>query len=88
VKILLVISSPNCSSALESRCCFKLVAEAGECSREVKILLVISSPNCSSALESRCCYKLVAEARGYFGNPEEGERPPLAVVTRQRLLKI
>jgi hypothetical protein len=36
----------------------------------------------------RCCNcdKLVAEARGQFGNPEEGERPPLEAVTR-RLVK-
>jgi hypothetical protein len=30
---------------------------------------------------------LVAEARGQFGNPEKGERPPLEAVTRQRLVK-
>jgi hypothetical protein len=33
------------------------------------------------------CEKLVAEARGVFGNPEEGERPPLETVTRQRMMK-
>jgi hypothetical protein len=31
--------------------------------------------------------KLVAEARGHFENPEEGERPPLEAVTRQRPVK-
>jgi hypothetical protein len=31
--------------------------------------------------------KVVAEARGQFGNPEEGERPPLKAATRQRLVK-
>jgi hypothetical protein len=31
--------------------------------------------------------KLIAEARGQFGNPEEGERPPLKAVTR-KLVKI
>jgi hypothetical protein len=36
---------------------------------------------------SYCCENLVAEARGQFGNPEEGERPPLETVTRQRLVK-
>jgi hypothetical protein len=30
---------------------------------------------------------LVAEARGEFGNPEEGESPPLEAVTR-KLVKI
>jgi hypothetical protein len=25
--------------------------------------------------------------RGQFGNPEEGERPPLEAVTRERLMK-
>jgi hypothetical protein len=29
---------------------------------------------------------VVVEARGYFRNPEEGERPPLEAVTR-RLVK-
>jgi hypothetical protein len=42
---------------------------------------------CGSVLVICCCEKLVAEARGQFGNPEEGERPPLKAVTRQRLLK-
>jgi hypothetical protein len=37
---------------------------------------------------SCCSYKLEAEARGQFGNPEEGERPLLEAVTRQRLMKI
>jgi hypothetical protein len=36
---------------------------------------------------SCCCEKLVAEAWGQFGNPEEGERPSLEAVTRQRLVK-
>jgi hypothetical protein len=27
------------------------------------------------------------EAQGQFGNPEEGKRPPLEAVTRQRLVK-
>jgi hypothetical protein len=36
---------------------------------------------------SCCCEKLVAEARGQFGNPEEGERPPLEAATRQRLVR-
>jgi hypothetical protein len=31
--------------------------------------------------------KPVVEARGQFGNPEEGERPPFEAVTRQRLVK-
>jgi hypothetical protein len=26
---------------------------------------------------SSCCEKPVAEARGYLGDPEQGERPPL-----------
>jgi hypothetical protein len=29
------------------------------------------------------CEKLASKARGQFGNPEEGERPPLEVVTRK-----
>jgi hypothetical protein len=29
----------------------------------------------------------VAEAGGQFGNPEEGERPPLEAATKQRLVK-
>jgi hypothetical protein len=33
------------------------------------------------------CEKLVAEARGQFGNPEEGERPPLVAATEQRVVK-
>jgi hypothetical protein len=36
-----------------------------------------------SAVVSCCCEKLVAEAREQFGNPDEGERPPLEAVTRQ-----
>jgi hypothetical protein len=32
------------------------------------------------------CEKLVAEARGYFGNPEQTELPPLEAATR-RLVK-
>jgi hypothetical protein len=32
--------------------------------------------------------KFVAEARGYFGNPEEGEGPPLEAATKQQLVKI
>jgi hypothetical protein len=36
---------------------------------------------------SCCCEKMVAEAQGHFGNPEEGERPQLKAVTRQRLVK-
>jgi hypothetical protein len=32
--------------------------------------------------------KLIAEARGHFGNPEEGERPPLEAATRKRLVTI
>jgi hypothetical protein len=31
--------------------------------------------------------KLVAEVRGQFGNLQEGGRPPLEAVTRQRLGK-
>jgi hypothetical protein len=31
--------------------------------------------------------KLVVEAGGHFGNSEEGERPPLGVAAKQRLLK-
>jgi hypothetical protein len=31
--------------------------------------------------------KPVTEARGEFGNPEEGERPPLEAATKQRLEK-
>jgi hypothetical protein len=38
---------------------------------------------CGSVLVS-CCEKL---ARGQFGNPEEGERPPLEAVAR-KLVKI
>jgi hypothetical protein len=34
-----------------------------------------------------CCEKLVAKVRGYFGNPEEEERPPLEAGTKQRLAK-
>jgi hypothetical protein len=33
------------------------------------------------------CEKLVAEARGQFGNPEEGELPPLEAAIEQRLVK-
>jgi hypothetical protein len=29
------------------------------------------------------CEKIIAEARRQFGNPEEGERPPLEAVTRK-----
>jgi hypothetical protein len=36
---------------------------------------------------SCCCEKLVAEVREEFGNPEEGECPPLKAVTIQRLVK-
>jgi hypothetical protein len=36
---------------------------------------------------SCCCEKLVAEAREQFGNPEEGERPPLEVTAKERLVK-
>jgi hypothetical protein len=42
---------------------------------------------CGSVPVSCCCYKLVAEALGQFGNPEDGERPPLEAVTRQQLVK-
>jgi hypothetical protein len=28
-----------------------------------------------------------SSSRGYFGNPEEGKRPPLKAATQQRLLK-
>jgi hypothetical protein len=42
---------------------------------------------CSSVVVSCCCEKLVTEARGYFGNPEEGERRPLKAATKQRLVK-
>jgi hypothetical protein len=38
-------------------------------------------------LLSCCCEKLVAEAQGQFGNPEEGERPPLEAATKQRICK-
>jgi hypothetical protein len=31
--------------------------------------------------------KMVAEAGVQFGNPEEGERPPLEADTKQRLVK-
>jgi hypothetical protein len=31
--------------------------------------------------------KTVDEARGHFGNPEEGKRPPLEAGTKQRLVK-
>jgi hypothetical protein len=31
--------------------------------------------------------KLVGEVRGQFGNPQEGEGPPLEAVTRQQLVK-
>jgi hypothetical protein len=40
-----------------------------------------------SVVVSCCCEKLVAEAWGYFGNPEEGERPLLKVAAKQRLVK-
>jgi hypothetical protein len=40
-----------------------------------------------SVTVSCCCEKPVSEARGQFGNPEEGERPLLEAVTRQRLVK-
>jgi hypothetical protein len=33
---------------------------------------------------SCCSEKLVAEARGQFGNPEEGQSPPLEAATKQR----
>jgi hypothetical protein len=36
---------------------------------------------------SCCCENLVVGERGYLVNPEEGERPPLRDVTRQRLVK-
>jgi hypothetical protein len=42
---------------------------------------------CSSVLVSCCCEKLITEARGQFGNPEVGERPPLETITRQRLVQ-
>jgi hypothetical protein len=38
---------------------------------------------CRSVLVSCCSEKLVVEAWGLFGNPEEGERPPLEAVTRK-----
>jgi hypothetical protein len=38
-------------------------------------------------LEAVAVKMLVAEAQGQFGNPEEGERPPLEAVTR-KLVKI
>jgi hypothetical protein len=34
-------------------------------------------------LEFSRCELLLSEARGQFGNPEEGERPPLEAVTRK-----
>jgi hypothetical protein len=37
--------------------------------------------------ERTAAMMVVAEARGQFGNPEEGERPPLEAVTSQRLVK-
>jgi hypothetical protein len=37
---------------------------------------------CGAVVVRCCCEKLVAEARGQFGNPEAGERPPLDAVTR------
>jgi hypothetical protein len=39
---------------------------------------------CGSVVVSCCCEKLVAEAGEQFGNPEEGERPPLEAATKQR----
>jgi hypothetical protein len=39
-----------------------------------------------SVVVSCCCEKLAAEEGEQFGNPEEGERPPLEGVTR-RLVK-
>jgi hypothetical protein len=42
---------------------------------------------CCSVPTSCCCYQPVAEARGHFGNPEEGEHPPLEAATKQRLVK-
>jgi hypothetical protein len=42
---------------------------------------------CGSVVVIFCCEKLLAAVRGQFGNPEEGECPPLEAVTRQRLVK-
>jgi hypothetical protein len=41
-----------------------------------------SEDSCSTVVVSCCCEKLVAEARGQFGNPEEGERPPIEAATK------
>jgi hypothetical protein len=49
--------------------------------------LVSELENCCGSVVVRCCEKLVAEARGQFGSTEEGERPPLEAVTRERLVK-
>jgi hypothetical protein len=59
---------------------------------------VLSIPRCynrdqlevaaSELLRFSCCELLLLEAgnrgRGHFGNPEEGERPPLEPDTKQR----
>jgi hypothetical protein len=42
---------------------------------------------CGSVLVSCSCHKLVAGERVQFENPEEGKRPSLEPVTRQRLRK-
>jgi hypothetical protein len=47
------------------------------------VRVVGESVGVSSVVVSSRCEKLVAEARGQFGNPEEGERPPLEAVTRK-----
>jgi hypothetical protein len=45
--------------------------------------------NCCSSVVVSCSYgKLVAKEREQFGNPEEGERPPLEAVTRRLVKKI
>jgi hypothetical protein len=48
------------------------------------ILTLITSGRCCSGVVRCFCVKLVTVARGQFGNPQEGERPPMKTVTRQR----
>jgi hypothetical protein len=37
--------------------------------------------------QAQCDFDFGSWCRGQFGNPEERERPPLEVATRQRLVK-
>jgi hypothetical protein len=67
--------------------------ELGQCSVVELSKLVVEWVSeledcCESVLTTCYCGKLVAEARGQFGNPEEGECPPLEAVTRRQQVKI